>query len=64
MHGPAISKREHQLAQLRVLASFEKDPSKRLALFTEIDSLLQTKKEPMQSLRTIELKKTAWFENT
>ena len=60
MHGPAISKNAHQLAQLQVLASFEKDPAKRLALFTEINSLLQKKEEEqMQSLRTIRLKKTA-----
>ena len=59
MHGPAISKNEHQLAQLRALASFEKDPAKRLALFTEIDSLLQKKEEQMQSPRTLALKKTA-----
>ncbi len=59
MHGPAISKSEHQLAQLRALASFEKDPAKRLALLAEIDSLLQKKEEQMQSPRTLALKKTA-----
>ena len=30
MNSPAISKNEHQLAQLRALACFEKDPAKRL----------------------------------
>jgi hypothetical protein len=59
MHRPAISRNEHQLAQLRALASFEKDPAKRLALFTEINSLLEKKEEQMQSLRAIQLKKSA-----
>jgi hypothetical protein len=59
MRSAAVSNNDHQLAQLRVLASFEKDPAKRLALLTEINLLLQKIATQKRSLRTIQLKKTA-----
>ena len=59
MSRPAISKDKQLVEQLRSLASIEKDPAKRIALFTEINSQVRKKEGRLRPLRRFPLKKTA-----